>query len=66
MIAGGVCAPDPALIHLSFSDLQAYPENGISQPFDSSSGGILTGQGAGAVAVKRLADAVRDATGSTP
>ncbi|HST84822.1 MAG TPA: beta-ketoacyl synthase N-terminal-like domain-containing protein [Kineosporiaceae bacterium] len=60
MIAGGVCAPDPALIHLSFSDLQAYPENGISQPFDSASGGILTGQGAGAVAVKRLADAVRD------
>ncbi|WP_371624238.1 hypothetical protein OG245_16185 [Streptomyces sp. NBC_01116] len=60
VLAGGVCAPDPTLIHLSFSDLQAYPRDGFSQPFDSRSGGILTGQGAGMVAVKRLADAVRD------
>ncbi|MCK8679980.1 beta-ketoacyl synthase N-terminal-like domain-containing protein [Streptomyces lichenis] len=60
VLAGGVCAPDPTLIHLSFSDLQAYPRDGFSQPFDSRSGGILTGQGAGMVAVKRLAAAVRD------
>ncbi|MFF8101246.1 beta-ketoacyl synthase N-terminal-like domain-containing protein [Streptomyces sp. NPDC016640] len=60
VLAGGVCAPDPTLIHLSFSDLRAYPENGFSQPFDSRSGGIVTGQGAGMVAVKRLADALRD------
>ncbi|MFD8393991.1 beta-ketoacyl synthase N-terminal-like domain-containing protein, partial [Streptomyces sp. NPDC059680] len=60
VLAGGVCAPDPTLIHLSFSDLHAYPENGFSQPFDNRSGGILTGQGAGMVAVKRLADALRD------
>ncbi|OXY91963.1 beta-ketoacyl synthase N-terminal-like domain-containing protein [Streptomyces diastatochromogenes] len=60
VLAGGVCAPDPTLIHLSFSDLHAYPENGFSQPFDSRSGGIVTGQGAGMVAVKRLADALRD------
>ncbi len=60
VLAGGVCAPDPTLIHLSFSDLQAYPRDGFSQPFDDRSGGILTGQGAGMVAVKRLADAVRD------
>ncbi|WP_327178441.1 hypothetical protein OG599_26400 [Streptomyces sp. NBC_01335] len=60
VLAGGVCAPDPTLIHLSFGDLHAYPEDGFSQPFDDRSGGILTGQGAGMVAVKRLADAVRD------
>lgn len=60
VLAGGVCAPDPTLIHLSFSDLHAYPENGFSQPFDAGSAGILTGQGAGMVAVKRLADAQRD------
>ncbi|KQV19129.1 MULTISPECIES: type I polyketide synthase [unclassified Kitasatospora] len=60
VLAGGVCAPDPTLIHLSFSDLHAYPENGFSQPFDAASAGILTGQGAGMVAVKRLADAQRD------
>ncbi|MFE0964854.1 beta-ketoacyl synthase N-terminal-like domain-containing protein [Streptomyces fungicidicus] len=60
VLAGGVCAPDPTLIHLSFSDLHAYPQNGFSQPFDRGSGGIVTGQGAGMVAVKRLADALRD------
>ncbi|WP_055494969.1 type I polyketide synthase [Streptomyces sp. TP-A0356] len=60
VLAGGVCAPDPTLIHLSFSDLRAYPESGFSQPFDNRSEGILTGQGAGVVAVKRLADALWD------
>jgi PfaB family protein len=60
VLAGGVCAPDPTLIHLSFGDLGAYPRDGFSQPFDARSGGILTGQGAGMVAVKRLADALRD------
>ncbi|MFH9619175.1 beta-ketoacyl synthase N-terminal-like domain-containing protein [Streptomyces pratensis] len=60
VLAGAVCAPDPTLIHLSFSDLHAYPDDGFSQPFDGRSGGIVTGQGAGMVAVKRLADAVRD------
>ncbi|MCX4748424.1 hypothetical protein OG455_23400 [Kitasatospora sp. NBC_01287] len=60
MLAGGVCAPDPTLIHLSFSDLHAYPESGFSQPFDARSAGILTGQGAGMFAVRRLADARRD------
>ncbi|GGO92424.1 beta-ketoacyl synthase N-terminal-like domain-containing protein [Wenjunlia tyrosinilytica] len=60
VLAGGVCAPDPTLIHLSFSDLHAYPENGFSQPFDARSAGIITGQGAGMVAVRRLEDALRD------
>ncbi|BBB00135.1 putative polyunsaturated fatty acid synthase PfaB and C [Actinacidiphila reveromycinica] len=60
VLAGGVCAPEPTLIHLSFSDLRAYPRDGFSQPFDDRSGGILTGQGAGMVAVRRLADALRD------
>lgn len=60
VLAGGVCAPDPTLIHLSFSDLHAYPDNGVSQPFDARSTGILTGQGAGMVAVRRLADALAD------
>ncbi|MDX2814309.1 beta-ketoacyl synthase N-terminal-like domain-containing protein [Streptomyces sp. PA03-5A] len=60
MLAGGVCAPDPTVIHLSFSDLRAYPPDGFSQPFDARSRGIVTGQGAAMVAVKRLADARRD------
>ncbi|WP_100444516.1 beta-ketoacyl synthase N-terminal-like domain-containing protein [Glycomyces xiaoerkulensis] len=60
MVAGAVCVPDPLLIHLSFSDLHAYPDNGVAQPFDADSTGILTGQGAGVFVLKRLADAVRD------
>ncbi|MFC8516861.1 beta-ketoacyl synthase N-terminal-like domain-containing protein [Streptomyces sp. NPDC057257] len=60
MLAGGVCAPDPTVIHLSFSDLHAYPPDGFSQPFDARSKGIITGQGAAMVALKRLADAQRD------
>ncbi|MFJ6854463.1 beta-ketoacyl synthase N-terminal-like domain-containing protein [Streptomyces sp. NPDC091271] len=60
MLAGGVCAPDPTVIHLSFSDLRAYPQDGFSQPFDARSRGIVTGQGAAMIAVKRLADARRD------
>ncbi|MFB8005708.1 beta-ketoacyl synthase N-terminal-like domain-containing protein [Nocardia sp. NPDC056000] len=60
VLAGAVCAPDPTLIHLSFSDLHAYPGNGVSQPFDAASTGIVTGQGAGVFVLKRLADAVRD------
>ncbi|MFD4981021.1 beta-ketoacyl synthase N-terminal-like domain-containing protein [Streptomyces sp. NPDC058383] len=60
MLAGGVCAPDPTVVHLSFSDLRAYPQDGFSQPFDARSRGIVTGQGAAMIAVKRLADAERD------
>ncbi|WP_433192826.1 beta-ketoacyl synthase N-terminal-like domain-containing protein [Nocardia sp. CA-107356] len=60
VLAGAVCAPDPLLIHLSFSDLRAFPDNGISQPFRADSTGIVTGQGAGVVVLKRLADAERD------
>lgn len=60
MLAGAVCAPDPLLINLSFSDLRAYPSNGVSQPFQQDSTGIVTGQGAGVLVLKRLADAERD------
>ena len=57
VVVGSVCAPDPVLIHLSFSDLKAYPDGRTSNPFDSDSRGIITGQGAGAFVLKRLADA---------
>lgn len=60
VLAGAVCAPDPLLIHLCFSDLQAFPDNGVSQPFHPDSRGIVTGQGAGVLVLKRLADAQRD------
>ncbi|MDQ0456410.1 beta-ketoacyl synthase N-terminal-like domain-containing protein [Rhizobium paknamense] len=59
MLAGGVCLPDPWLIHVSFGDLGAFPNNGVSQPFDNSSDGIVTGQGASVVVLRRLEDALK-------
>ncbi|MBB4008675.1 beta-ketoacyl synthase N-terminal-like domain-containing protein [Allorhizobium taibaishanense] len=60
MLAGGICLPDPWLIHVSFGDLGAFPNNGVSQPFDNRSDGIVTGQGASVVVLRRLDDALRD------
>ncbi|MET7768275.1 beta-ketoacyl synthase N-terminal-like domain-containing protein [Nocardia sp. NPDC005366] len=60
VLAGAVCAPDPALLHLFFSTLHALADNGISRPFDAASTGIVTGQGASVLVLKRLADARRD------
>ncbi|MEU5692910.1 beta-ketoacyl synthase N-terminal-like domain-containing protein [Actinosynnema sp. NPDC020468] len=60
VLAGAVCAPDPLLMHLSFSDLNAFPRNGVSTPFHRDSSGIVTGQGAGVLVLKRLSDAERD------
>ncbi|WP_016700313.1 type I polyketide synthase [Actinoalloteichus spitiensis] len=61
MLAGAVCAPDELLLQLSFSDLGAYPRHPArSQPFDADSEGIVTGQGAGVLVLRRLEDAVRD------
>jgi acyl transferase domain-containing protein len=60
MVAAAVCAPDLLMTHLCFSALQAYPRNGLSLPFDARSGGVITGQGAGALVLKRLPDALRD------
>ncbi|KAA0024153.1 beta-ketoacyl synthase N-terminal-like domain-containing protein [Antrihabitans cavernicola] len=60
MLVGAVCGQDVRSMHLSFSDLHAYPKDGFSQPFDASSGGTLTGQGAGMMVIKRLSDAHRD------
>ncbi|RII91465.1 polyketide synthase, partial [Clavibacter michiganensis] len=59
VVAGAVCAPDLPLLHLSFSDLGAYGR-GASAPFRADSTGILTGEGAAVVVLRRLDDALRD------
>jgi len=60
MLAGAVCCPDPFMSHTVFSLLRAYPETGQSKPLDKNSRGMLTGEGAGMLVLKRYEDAVRD------
>jgi PfaB family protein len=60
MLAGAVSGGDPWIIHTAFSLFQAYPPDGVSRPLDRRSQGLLTGEGAGIVALKRYSDAVRE------
>jgi PfaB family protein len=61
MLAGGISCADPLFIRMLFSGIQGYPEdNDISRPFDKSSRGLITADGAGMVVLKRYSDAVRD------
>ena len=61
MLAGAVCRPDHLHVSHGFSVIQAFPEDGEeSRPLDRSSRGIMSGEGAAALVLKRHADAVRD------
>ena len=60
MLAGAVSCGDPLFINQGFSIFQAYPENSQAFPLNKSSGGLVAGEGAGMVVLKRYEDAVRD------
>ncbi len=60
MLAGAVCHADHVYIDHGFNVLQAFPDKGESAPFDKNSEGLKAGEGAGVIALKRLADAERD------
>jgi 3-oxoacyl-(acyl-carrier-protein) synthase/3-hydroxymyristoyl/3-hydroxydecanoyl-(acyl carrier protein) dehydratase len=60
MLAGAVSGADPFFINMGFSIFHAYPDHGISAPFDQNSKGLFAGEGAGVLVLKRLEDAERD------
>jgi len=60
MLAGGVSRPDCLFTQVGFSQLRALSPSGRCAPFDESADGLVVGEGAGIVVLKRLDDAVRD------
>lgn len=58
MIAGGVSRPDALYTQIGFSQLQALSPTGKCAPFDQNADGLVVGEGAGIVVLKRLEDAI--------
>jgi acyl transferase domain-containing protein len=59
MLAGGVQGTMSAQVYQLFCQLQALSRDQI-KPFDQQAGGTLLSEGVGFLALKRLADAIRD------
>ena len=60
MLAGGLSRPDSLYTQMGFSQLRALSPSGRCSPFDRKGDGLIVGEGAGVVLLKRLADALRD------
>ncbi len=58
MLAGGVSRPECLYTQIGFSQLQALSATGICRPFDAAADGLVVGEGAGMVLLKRLNDAI--------
>ncbi|MCA1797056.1 MAG: type I polyketide synthase [Geobacteraceae bacterium] len=59
MLAGGVARPDSLYTQMGFSQLRALSPSGTCSPFDRNGDGLVVGEGAGMVVLKRTADAVQ-------
>ncbi len=59
MLAGGLSRPDPLYTQMGFSQLRALSPTGTCSPFDAKGNGLVVGEGAGIVLLKRLQDAIQ-------
>ena len=60
MLCGGVARPDSQYTQMGFSQLRALSPTGVCAPFDTNGNGLVVGEGAGIVMLKRTEDALRD------
>lgn len=58
MLAGGVSRPDSLYTQMGFSQLRALSPSGRCSPFDAAGDGLVVGEGAGIVVLRRLSDAL--------
>lgn len=57
VLAGGLSRPDSLYTQMGFSQLRALSPTGMCSPFDAKGNGLVVGEGAGIVLLKRLDDA---------
>ncbi len=60
MITGGVDTDNSIMTYMCFSKTPAFSRNQASRPFDATADGMMTGEGIGMIALRRLEDAERD------